>query len=312
MNPRHLRGVTLLELLVALAISSLVGVLVIPAMTTFQSRSLAEISRNDLHDRAERLLRFVAFDLAETAFLVGASPLTADGRPLSLVQDSQPGDPAVTLSTALLTDNNGADGHDSLLVVKAVSFSPPIHLAEQAETGATLLVLDRPPNRSPGSSREIAPAPDALNHIALEGQRSCFTVQETGAVLHLAQELQQPCPTGTEPFGVRAPRYLLAPQAGTNRLRRDNFTSMETLDDAVDALQFDYLLDDGQFVSPPATMERICAVRVHLLVRDLRPDRQYLDNRQYRLADQVYGPFHDNYRRIAVSRLVELKNHGLL
>lgn len=312
MRPYRQQGVTLLELLIALAISSLVGVLLVPTLTTFQSRSLAEISRNDLQDRAERLLRFVALDLAETAFLVGPAPRTADGMPLSLFQDSRSGDPPIPLATALLTGNNDPSGHDSLVLVRAASFTPPIRLAEAAEAGATRLVLDRRPNRSPGSSREIAPAPDALNHIALEGQRSCYPVQEVGPTLHLAQGLRHPCAAGSELFGVRAHRYLLEPNAGTCRLRRDNFTSLETLDDAVDGLQFDYLLDDGHFASSPMAPDQIRAVRVHLLVRDLRPDRQYRDTRQYRLADQIYGPFHDSYRRVAVSRLMEVKNHGLL
>ena len=65
-------GMTLVELLVAMAIASITGTMVLQMVISFQSRILAEISRNDLQDRAERLIRFLASDIGDSAFLLGA------------------------------------------------------------------------------------------------------------------------------------------------------------------------------------------------------------------------------------------------
>ena len=45
------RGTTLVELLVAMAIASITGFMILQVVLGFQSRILAEISRNDLQDR---------------------------------------------------------------------------------------------------------------------------------------------------------------------------------------------------------------------------------------------------------------------
>lgn len=304
------RGVTLIELLVAMAISALIGILLIPALSTFQARGLAEISRSDLQDRAGRLIRFIARDLGETAFLVGPTPRTVNNESLRLVQTSQPGDPLQTFSSALIPENRVNAFYDGLTLVKAVSFYPPIRLVQTAQAGTDTLQLNRRPNRPPGSSREIYPAPDALNHIALEGGQACYGVASADHSLQLSQALDQTVAKGAEVLGVRAIRYLLKQHGPTHQLRRDNYTSLEILDDAVDGLQFEYLLADGSISQSPADSSEIRAIRVHLLVRDLRADRGYTDTRVYQLADQQYGPFHDSYRRLIVTRLVEVKNHG--
>ena len=59
-------GVTLVELLIAMVIASLVGGMILQMVISFQSRILTEISRNDLQDRAERLIRFLANDIRKT------------------------------------------------------------------------------------------------------------------------------------------------------------------------------------------------------------------------------------------------------
>lgn len=303
-------GVTLVELLLAMAVAALVGSLVMQTVISFQARILAEISRNDLHDRAERLMRFMASDIRTAAFLLGAEPRLADGTPLALVHDSLPGDPLESLPFSL-NASDAASGDDRLTLVKAVSFAPPLALAETALAGDTALVLNRRPNRSPGSSRELQPAPEAINHLVIDNQRRCYAVRAAAAILQLESPLVEPAPVASEVLGVRAATYLLEPFAGGKRLRRDDFTSREILDDAVDALQFEYLLADGALVDLPANPGEVRAVKVSLLVRDLRGDRGYRDETVYALGNASYGPFRDHYRRCLVTELVEVKNHGL-
>ncbi len=296
-------------MLVAMAIASLVGSMIMQMVIGFQSRVLAEIGRNDLQDRAERLIRFLSSEIREAAFLLGPEPWVAGNTPLALVHDSLPGDPLEELPFALIpVDAAGAD--DQLTIVKSISFKPPLVLAQPGLSGETRLVLNRRPNRSPGSTRELLPAPEAINHLALENHPACYTVQSADQTLQLVQPLAEDAPASSEVLGVRALTFLLEPNAGSKRLRRDDFTSREILDDAVDGLQFEYLLEDGTLVSQPPRPQEIRGVRICLLVRDLRPDRGYVDDAVYPLGNRSYGPFRDHFRRCLVTALVEVKNHG--
>lgn len=303
-------GVTLVELLIAMTIASLLGGMILQMVISYQSRILAEVSRNDLQDRAERLARFLASDIRDAAFLLGPVPLVAGGTGLALVHDSLAGDPLETLPSALVVEDiTGAD--DRLTIVKAVSFAPPLRLDQPGLSGDDEVLLNRRPNRSPGSTRELLPAPEAINHLVLANQRVCYAVYQADQAVRLLQPLIADVPAETEVLGVRACTYLLDPFADSNRLRRDDFTSRDILDDAVDGLQFQYLLAGGALVDRPADPRQIRGVRIHLLVRDLRADRNYLDETLYVLGNRAYGPFRDHYRRHQVAHTVEVKNHGL-
>jgi hypothetical protein len=196
-------------------------------------------------------------------------------------------------------------------MVAAESFFPSLSLDQAAEAGATLLHLDRRPNQAPGSSREIRPAPEAISHVVLANHRACYPVGVTAQSLQLLEGLAVPVPSATELLGLRARRYYLARSGSSGRLRCDDFTSDEILDDAVDGLQFEYLLADGRLVDLPEDLRAIRAIRLSLLVRDLRADRDYRNNAVYRLGNGSYGPYNDAFRRIVVHEVVEVKNYGL-
>jgi len=310
-NAHPCRGHSLIELLVAMGLAALVGTIVLPAVFTLQARSLAEVSRVDLRTRAERLLRFLGDDLREAAFLVGATPRREGGTPPVLIHDSRAGDPAETLAHALLAEDGGTGDDDTLTLVRAESFFPPLTLSQSAGRGDLLLQLNRRPNQSPGSSREIRPAPEAISHVVLANQRSCYPVGNAAQALQLLDGLASPAAVATELLGLRTRRFYLARSGQMSRLRCDDFTSDEILDDAVDGLQFEYLLADGRMVDLPEDPRTVRAIRLSLLVRDLRPDRDYCDTTSYRLGNRRYGPYGDAFRRVVVSEMVEVKNHAL-
>ena len=60
----------------------------------------------------------------------------------------------------------------------------------------------------------------------------------------------------------------------------------------------------------PATVrpQDIRAVRVWILGRSLRPDRNYLDEHQYSVGSRVLGPFNDNFRRWLISEIIHCRN----
>jgi hypothetical protein len=305
------RGHSLAELLVAMGLAALVGTIVLPAVFSLQARSLAEASRADLQERAGRLLRFLGDDLRNASFLVGATPRRATGAPPLLVHDSLPGDPPEALTQALLAVDGGAGGDDALTIVRAESLFPPLQLSAAASRGAFALLLNRRPNQAPGSSREIRPAPEAISHVVLANQRSCYPVGSVNLTLQLLDGLAEAAPADTELLGLRARRFHLVQSGGSKRFYSDDFTSDEILDDAVDGLQFEYLLADGRIVDQPADPRTVRGVRVSLLVRDLRSDRDYRDQAVYRLGNRTYGPYRDAFRRVVVSEMVEVKNHAL-
>lgn len=144
------------------------------------------------------------------------------------------------------------------------------------------MLLNRRPNLSPESIRELLPAPEAINHLVFAGHRVCYAVHLADLSLQLQQHLIEDMPADTEVLGVRAYLFGLDPAAGSKRLRRDDFTSRDILDDAVDGLQFEYLLEDGSLVDLPTRTQDLRGVRINLLVRDLRADQGYI----------FPGPFH--------------------
>ena len=308
MKDHTCRGHTLAELLVAMGLAALVGTIILPAVFTLQARGLAEVSRNDLHARALRLLRFLCHDLRDAAFLVGASPTRSSGGAPVLVHDSLAGNPSVTLANALLIEDGGVDHNDILTLVKAEPFFPPMYLAQVAVSGATSLRLNRRPNQPPGSSREILPSPEAISHVVLANQRCCYPVSAVAQTVQLIDPLAITAPLETEVFGLRVHRFYLDE---TGRLRCDDFTSAEIIGEAVDGLQFEFLLADGRIVDQLLDARTVCAVRLSLLVHDLRPDQNYLDQKVYRLGNRNYGPYRDRFRRVVVSEMVEVKNYAL-
>ena len=311
MSAAQRAGFSLVELLISMAISAIIGSILFPALLSFQSAGFAEMDRDDLHKRAERLLRYLANDVRDTALYLGAKRRSATGDAPALTHDSLSGDPLEVLTTALRPESDGGTGHDALTLVKAVSFVPRLALTEPALAGSSVLRLDRRPNQPPGSSREILPSPEAINHIVLTNHKCCYPVAVANQELHLATPLQQAVPTGTELLGVRAHRYFLQTHAGSNRLYRDNYTSRDILDANIDGLQFRYLLRDGTRVDLPVHVVDIRGICIELLVRSRRTQSGALDTNVYQLGDRSYGPFNDHFRRIAVSQLVEIPNHGL-
>lgn len=311
MTRSDLAGFSLVELMISMAVAAIVSSILLPALLTFQASSLAEMDRDELHKRANRLLRYLANDLRDAALCLGAEPHTAAGNAPVLVHDSLAGDPEETLTTALRPEAGGTDNHDALTLVKAVSFMPPLFLAEDATAGASEVRLNRRPNQAPGSSREILPPPEAISHVVLANHKCCYPVAAADQILPLGEPLSQAVPTGTELLGVRAHRYYLRANGGSNRLYRDNYTSRDILDANIDGLQFEYLLRDGSLVHTPDPISAIRGVRVSLLVRSRRTKADHLDQATYLLGDRSYGPFNDHYRRVAVNQTVEMQNHGL-
>ncbi len=313
------RGFTLVELLVSVAIMSIISLILYPFFTTFQFQSLSEINKSDLGDRANRLLDYLAEEVRETGFLVTSIPRYGDDTTLKIKHFSD----VLTFSSSIVT-GDVAGGNDSLDVIKAVSFFPRISITEVIAGSPQKVKINRPPDygteiNNAGSNQALA-----RNNVIFENHKKIYRVNGIAAdspdidvdgdgrrdrLLTLQQTLAEPVPVGTEVLGVRAVRFFI----DSKGLRSDDYVTSGVLDSNVDGLQIRYFMSDGSYVDAPtgSAIENIRGVKIYLLVRSGKPDRGYVNAATYTLGSRAYGPYNDGFRRVQVERLVEVKNYAL-
>lgn len=119
--------------------------------------------------------------------------------------------------------------------------------------------------------------------------------------------------------------YYLAPSNRPNdgipTLKRAELTAngyvVTPIAEGVEHLHFEYGIDNDGTGEPdeyleeivdPGDWQDVVAVRVHLLVRNATPTRGHLDDRTYRLAQEVIEAPGDAYKRQAYSTTVRLNN----
>ncbi len=89
--------------------------------------------------------------------------------------------------------------------------------------------------------------------------------------------------------------------------------------DGIECLQFRYGIDtsspaDGtidSWVDNPAKIARIRAVRIFILARTSKIDRNYTDRRRYTMAGITIGPFNDHYHRYLLRSTAVIRNRSL-
>jgi len=86
----------------------------------------------------------------------------------------------------------------------------------------------------------------------------------------------------------------------------------------IDALQFQFIYETPFIIggglytadTPPPELKDLRAIKVIILVRSDRVERDYIDDNQYDLEGTIDPPleFNDHYRRIELSKIVEVKS----
>lgn len=69
-----------------------------------------------------------------------------------------------------------------------------------------------------------------------------------------------------------------------------------------------YSYENGSAFPATVRPQDIRAVRVWILGRSLRPERSYVDRHQYSVGSRVLGPFNDNFRRWLISEIIHCRN----
>lgn len=81
----------------------------------------------------------------------------------------------------------------------------------------------------------------------------------------------------------------------------------------LEAMELNYMLEDGSFTGAPTATERsqIVAVRFAVLARTLRPEEGFTNTARYTGYDRVWGPYNDGHRRRLLQRTVRCRNRGI-
>ncbi|MCF6179801.1 MAG: PilW family protein [Geopsychrobacter sp.] len=314
------RGFSLVELLVVMALMSIISLIIYPFFTTFQFQSLSQINKSDLNDRANRLLDYLAEEVQGAGFLVTLVPRNGDDTAFQIKHAAN----LVTFNQSILVGNL-IGGDDRLDILKAVSFFPPLVVTAVDPGPPQKVKINRPPDYAT-EINDAAGVNVSLtrNHVVFENHKKIYRVKDVAAdspntdidgdghrdrLLTLVQPLTEPVPLGSEVLGVRAMGFFV----DTGGLRADDYVSSAVLDRDVDGLQINYFMQDGSSIAAPsgAAIENIRGVRISLLVRANRPDKGYVNSATYLLGSRSYGPYDDGFRRVAVQRLVEVKNYAL-
>jgi len=314
------RGFSLVELLVAMSIMSIISLIIYPFFTRFQFQGLSQINKCDLNDRANRLLSYLAEEVQETGFLVTSVPRNADDSAFQIKYGA-----GLVSFNHSIQPTDVAAGNDRLDILKAVSFFPP-QIVTASQSGPPVKIKI---NHPPDYATEINDAAGVnvvlpRNQVVFANHKKIYRVTNIAAdspdvdtdgdghrdrLLTLAQGLAEPVPLGSEVLGVRALGFYI----DGSGLRVDDYVSAEVLDSEVDGLQFEYFMQDGSTLAAPggAAIENIRGIRIGLLVKADKPDKDYLNSATYALGNRTYGPFNDGFRRVVVERLVEVKNYAL-
>ena len=99
--------------------------------------------------------------------------------------------------------------------------------------------------------------------------------------------------------------------SGPGLLARNTGGGLQPLADNIEALEFNYILDDGTSRLDPPNPNKIRAVQVSLLARATKPDRGFVNTKTYTTASGVtWNPPDDNFRRRLVVTNIQLRNMG--
>lgn len=99
--------------------------------------------------------------------------------------------------------------------------------------------------------------------------------------------------------------------SGTSSLGRASGGAIQPLADNIEALEFNYTLDDGSTTLAPTNPNKIRTIQVTLLARATHPAKSYVHTKSYTTASGVvWTPPNDNFRRRLVVTNIQLRNMG--
>jgi prepilin-type N-terminal cleavage/methylation domain-containing protein len=333
------RGTTLVELMVAMTIFLIFMVLLYPAFSFLQASIVSINDTEALSERGNRLLDYMAERIRSSGFIIGSSPyISFCGTPAVNAMTHTEGDPSdsITFLTAVPVETNAANmpylrvtaparKNDTSVAVNTTNVSASFIDSNGVNNAKSLVTFDvlKPTypygiNQWSGTVYTVA---------AIGGGRLTFADDPLTPDVN-ENRLAQDINARSAVFAVRMNRFEVNAQRELREVgwNRSCTSSGETLvlDETsgpanawggVDALQFQYVLssDPGNLRSNITAddLPMLRGVKISLLLRAGFPTRDYTNNEAYTVGDLAARMYGDPYKRILLTRVVDVRNMGL-
>jgi prepilin-type N-terminal cleavage/methylation domain-containing protein len=323
---KHELGFTLVEMMIVLVILGLVSIGAITAITGqskvyHSEEDLVEMQMNAkvAMDRIRYLLRMAGVGCIDS---FGAN-LTDGNLPTYDDTDTEVA-PNPTTSLFIINDDT-PPGSDRLTLVAAVRYIGTIS-AVPADNQITLTNVpshtlnERVTSTAPKNCIFISPQ-DANRYETISAINGS-TLTLTSAILprERKEELSRALAAGVHNQVYQVQAFTIRVVNGSLRIDENISQTSTQLDvaDNIECLQFEYGIDtdspaDGQidnWVNNPATIKQIKAIRIFLLTRTGKQDREYVDRKTYTLAGTTLGPYNDNFHRLLLESTITIRNRN--
>ena len=319
MNPNKQRGITLIELMIAMVLALVLAAAVIVTFTKNKQSFNQDENIQRMQDDARYALREVAFDVSMAGHLADI-----------LIGSAARNDDSLTIAT-----DCGPAGEDKWmyqLMSAATGQSLSITAVDNATGGAAAA------SYSCIDAGELQPGTDVVAIKRVAGARTAVPeagtvyLRSNGTVALLYQEPANTPPAINVPMPYSEWRYRPsiyfvrnygdAPGDGVPTLCRKVLTGggpsmvTECLAKGIENLQIEYGIDTNgngnanAFVSAPtlAQMQGAVSARIYLLVSTLGTDTGYTNDKTYTVSNSpAYTPADDKHRRV-FSTTVGIRN----
>jgi prepilin-type N-terminal cleavage/methylation domain-containing protein len=323
-------GTTLVELMIAMTIFLIFLAVAYPTFTFLGQRMSDVQAKQELTQKGQRILNYMAEELRLAGLFVGATPKVSfcgEGTATNSLMhtDGNPYD-TLTFLTSEQVLNNTNNAAIPFLVMNAAAPSGAATIPVNA-TNANVSGLEL----GTGNARAFVTfdtlAPTIMN-------RAYEVTAYDGTSLTISPPLDQALNKGSNVYVVVRKRFDVDTTSAKRNLRMvlwrsDCATNPATLLEAhdktggtawggVDALQFEYVFNNGTMQNTIAATDisNVRAINIWLLVRSDFPERDFVNTTTYAVGTSgsaglvpiTVGPFNDNFRRMLLSKRVEVKN----
>lgn len=320
-------GFTLIEMLVAMGIFSIL-MTVLFSTFSFVSNQVSELSdKQALTQKGQRTLDYIGEEFRLAGLFVGARPsitFCAEANVDSLQHTDGGSNDTVTFLTS------------ERITTTRVNFPFLITNVASAASGAVALKVNAP--QSDVSAIKLDGTGNARAFITLDTlqpnlgtlvyQVTAYGTDMDGdTALTITPSLEQQVNTGSNVYSVVRKRFAVDASRNLEIQEWDKNCSADNeeivashgpgnANGGVDGFQVEYTLANGTSVSAltVANIVNVRSITMWLLLRADFPAKSYTNTTTYTLGSATVvniGPFNDNYRRVLLTKTVEVKNVAL-
>ena len=321
------RGITLIEMMIALAVFGILLVTIYPTFSSVTMHINELNDKQDLTEKGQRVLDYLSEELRMAGLFVGATPsltFCASADTNSLVHvDGAPYDRiAFFTSKRITTTENGspflrttarAASGSNLVSVNAIgddvsSITPASGGVENAASFITFDTLQ--PNLGTLVYQVAAFGPTDTKLTLLPAlDQNVNALSNAYSVVRIQFDVD----VSTKPRSLRLLRWNKNCGLDPDWLVASHGSKHD--DGGVDGFQVEYLMANGSQQADLAAGDivKVRAIVLWVLLRADFPAREFVNNSTYTLgqARPVVVAVHDHYRRVLLTRIVEVKNVGL-